>query len=181
MNNSNGLKCVISHPNSLTIIAQSLHTTDIPTKIRVLEILGGVCLIPEGHKKVLRAMSQFCAFAGERFRFQTVLAELARDTQMSNLDLDCKTAALAFVNVAICGGPGRDDVVFRTHIRHEFLMLGTEAPIFRHCFVLEDANGSLVHLFGLSLASVWLNNIPLAFPFSHLFSSFGWRHKHCRD
>eukprot|EP00729_Bicosta_minor_P027912 gene27912-14420_t len=63
MNNTHGLKCVISHPDSMTIIAQSLHTTDIPTKIRVLEILGGVCLIPEGHRKVLHALSHFCRFA----------------------------------------------------------------------------------------------------------------------
>lgn len=48
MNNAHGLKCVISYPNSMKIIAQSLHSSDIPTKIRVLEILGAVCLIPEG-------------------------------------------------------------------------------------------------------------------------------------
>ena len=126
MNNTHGLKCVISHPDSMTIIAQSLHTTDIPTKIRVLEILGGVCLIPEGHRKVLHALSQFCSFAGERFRFQTILSELARDTQMGNLDIDCKIAALGLVNAAICAGPGREDIGFRLHIRHEVLMLGIE-------------------------------------------------------
>jgi hypothetical protein len=48
MNNAHGLKCVISHPNSMKVISQSLHTSDIPTKIKVLEILGPVCLVPEG-------------------------------------------------------------------------------------------------------------------------------------
>lgn len=36
----------------------------------VLEILGGVCLLPGGHKKVLESMLHFQKFAGERTRFQ---------------------------------------------------------------------------------------------------------------
>ena len=129
MNNAHGLKCVISYPNSMKIIARSLHTSTIPTKIRVLEVLGAICLIPEGHKQVLEALVHLKTFAGERFRFQTVLAELARDTQLSNIDIDAKTAALALINATICAGPGREDIGFRMHIRHEFLMLGIEPII----------------------------------------------------
>ena len=36
----------------------------------VLEILGAVCLVPGGHKKVLEAMEEFHEFAVERARFQ---------------------------------------------------------------------------------------------------------------
>ena len=35
-----------------------------------LEILGAVCLVPGGHKKVLNAMVHFQQFACERTRFQ---------------------------------------------------------------------------------------------------------------
>ncbi len=70
MNNAHGLKCVLSHPNSIVVLARSLHTTDIPSKIMVLEILGAVCLVPLGHKKVLDALDDLKVFAGERLRFQ---------------------------------------------------------------------------------------------------------------
>jgi hypothetical protein len=40
--------------------------------------------------------------------------------------MDCKTAALALINALICAGPGRDSPTFRSHIRHEFLMLGID-------------------------------------------------------
>lgn len=36
----------------------------------MLEILGAVCLVPGGHKKVLEAMLHYQKFAAERTRFQ---------------------------------------------------------------------------------------------------------------
>lgn len=36
----------------------------------MLEILGAVCLVPGGHKKVLEAMLHYQKFASERTRFQ---------------------------------------------------------------------------------------------------------------
>ena len=38
--------------------------------IAALEILGALCLVPGGHKKVLNAMDHFQKFAAERIRFQ---------------------------------------------------------------------------------------------------------------
>ncbi len=39
----------------------------------MLEILGAVCLVPGGHKKVLDAMLHYQKFAAERTRFQVGL------------------------------------------------------------------------------------------------------------
>lgn len=39
----------------------------------VLEIVGALCLVPGGHKKVLTAMDHFQSFAVERIRFQASL------------------------------------------------------------------------------------------------------------
>lgn len=39
-------------------------------QIAVLEILGAVCLVPGGHKKVLEAMLHYQTFVAERTRFQ---------------------------------------------------------------------------------------------------------------
>lgn len=56
MNNSQGRAHVLAHPNCINIIAQSLATENIRTKITVLEILGAICLVPGGHRKVLESM-----------------------------------------------------------------------------------------------------------------------------
>ncbi|KAJ6666796.1 hypothetical protein lerEdw1_018797 [Lerista edwardsae] len=70
MNNSQGRAHVLAHPESINIISQSLRTENIKTKIAVLEILGAVCLVPGGHKKVLQAMLHYQVYAAERTRFQ---------------------------------------------------------------------------------------------------------------
>lgn len=61
---------VLAHPTSIDTIARSLVADNIKTKIAALEILGAVCLVPGGHRKVLQAMLNFQEFAAERVRFQ---------------------------------------------------------------------------------------------------------------
>ncbi|KAJ8882031.1 hypothetical protein PR048_018519 [Dryococelus australis] len=70
MNNSTGRAHVLAHPTGINTIAQSLSTENIKTKVAVLEILGAVCLVPGGHKKVLEAMLHYQRFSAERTRFQ---------------------------------------------------------------------------------------------------------------
>lgn len=70
MNNSQGRAHVLSHSESINIIAQSLATENIKTKVAVLEIMGAVCLVPGGHKKILESMLHYQRFASERTRFQ---------------------------------------------------------------------------------------------------------------
>lgn len=70
MNNSQGRAHVLAHSESINIIAQSLATENIKTKVAVLEIMGAVCLVPGGHKKILQAMLHYQRFACERTRFQ---------------------------------------------------------------------------------------------------------------
>ena len=52
---------------------------NIKTKISVLEILGGVCLVPGGHRKVLDAMCHYQQYASERMRFQVKQSSNYRD------------------------------------------------------------------------------------------------------
>lgn len=70
MNNSQGRAHVLSHSESINIIAQSLATENIKTKVAVLEIMGAVCLVPGGHRKILESMLHYQHFACERTRFQ---------------------------------------------------------------------------------------------------------------
>ena len=68
-----GRAYVLAHPASINVIAQSLSVDNIKTKIAVLEILGAMCLVPGGHRKVLEAMLHYQKYACERVRFQVGL------------------------------------------------------------------------------------------------------------
>lgn len=76
MNNSLGRAHVLAHSESINVIAQSLSTENIKTKVAVLEIMGAVCLVPGGHKKVLEAMLHYQKYASERTRFQVGASRL---------------------------------------------------------------------------------------------------------
>lgn len=60
----------MAHASAIDIIARSLAADNIKTKVAALEILGAVCLVPGGHRKVLQAMLSFQEYAAERVRFQ---------------------------------------------------------------------------------------------------------------
>ncbi|XP_063774906.1 disheveled-associated activator of morphogenesis 2 isoform X2 [Pseudophryne corroboree] len=129
MNNSQGRAHVLAHPESINIISQSLRTENIKTKIAVLEILGAVCLVPDGHKKVLQAMMHYQVYAAERTRFQTLLNELDRSIGRYRDEVNLKTAIMSFINAVLNAGAGEDNLEFRLHIRYEFLMLGIQPVI----------------------------------------------------
>lgn len=108
MNNSLGRAHVLAHSESINVIAQSLSTENIKTKVAVLEIMGAVCLVPGGHKKVLEAMVHYQKYASERTRFQvwTLLLPLELVVQfrvspsmlLSVGSVFGKTCSVAFVN-----------------------------------------------------------------------------------
>uniref|UniRef100_A0A673BTX2 Dishevelled associated activator of morphogenesis 1b n=1 Tax=Sphaeramia orbicularis TaxID=375764 RepID=A0A673BTX2_9TELE len=129
MNNSQGRAHVLSHSESINIIAQSLATENIKTKVAVLEIMGAVCLVPGGHKKILEAMLHYQRFACERTRFQSLINELDRSTGRYRDEVNLKTAIMSFINAVLSQGAGETSLEFRIHLRYEFLMLGIQPVI----------------------------------------------------
>ncbi|XP_035234924.1 disheveled-associated activator of morphogenesis 1 isoform X1 [Anguilla rostrata] len=129
MNNSQGRAHVLSHSESINIIAQSLSTENIKTKVAVLEIMGAVCLVPGGHRKILEAMLHYQKFACERTRFQTLLNDLDRSTGRYRDEVNLKTAIMSFINAVLSQGAGETSLEFRIHLRYEFLMLGIQPVI----------------------------------------------------
>ncbi|KAG7461289.1 hypothetical protein MATL_G00208490 [Megalops atlanticus] len=129
MNNSQGRAHVLAHPESINTIAQSLATDNVKTKVAVLEILGAVCLVPGGHRKVLEAMLHYQRFACERTRFQTLLNDLDRSTGRYRDEVNLNTAIMSFINAVLSQGAGETSLEFRVHLRYEFLMLGIQPVI----------------------------------------------------
>lgn len=144
MNNTQGRAHVLGHCESINIIAQSLATENIKTKVAVLEILGAVCLVPGGHKKVLEAMTHYQTFAAERTRFQSLIYDLDRSTGRYKDEVNIKTAIMSFINAVLGRGAGETSLEFRIHLRYEFLMLGIQPIIDK---LHSHENGTLdVHL-----------------------------------
>ncbi|OCT68513.1 disheveled-associated activator of morphogenesis 1-A isoform X1 [Xenopus laevis] len=129
MNNSQGRAHVLAHTESINVIAQSLATENIKTKVAVLEIMGAVCLVPGGHKKVLEAMLHYQRYASERTRFQTLINDLDRSTGRYRDEVSLKTAIMSFINAVLSQGAGVESLDFRLHLRYEFLMLGIQPVI----------------------------------------------------
>lgn len=129
MNNSQGRAHVLAHTESINVIAQSLSTENIKTKVAVLEILGAVCLVPGGHKKVLQAMMHYQKYASERTRFQTLINDLDKSTGRYRDEVSLKTAIMSFINAVLSQGAGVESLDFRLHLRYEFLMLGIQPVI----------------------------------------------------
>ncbi|XP_033627893.1 disheveled-associated activator of morphogenesis 1-A-like isoform X2 [Asterias rubens] len=138
MNNSHGRANVLAHPTAINVITQSMSCENIKTKISVLEILGGVCLVPGGHRKVLDAMCHYQQYASERMRFQRLVNDLDRSTGHYREEVNLKTAILSFINAVIKYGAGEDNLEFRIHLRYEFLMLGIQ-PVIDKLRSLENA------------------------------------------
>lgn len=120
---------MLAHPTSINTIAQSLSTENIKTKIAALEILGAVCLVSGGHKKVLDAMHHYQKYAYERTRFQGIINDLDRSTGVYRDEVNLKTAIMSFVNAVLNYGLGQENLEFRLHLRYEFLMLGIQPII----------------------------------------------------
>uniref|UniRef100_A0A8B9G577 Dishevelled associated activator of morphogenesis 1 n=1 Tax=Amazona collaria TaxID=241587 RepID=A0A8B9G577_9PSIT len=129
MNNSLGRAHVLAHSESINVIAQSLSTENIKTKVAVLEIMGAVCLVPGGHKKVLEAMLHYQKYASERTRFQTLINDLDKSTGRYRDEVSLKTAIMSFINAVLSQGAGVESLDFRLHLRYEFLMLGIQPVI----------------------------------------------------
>ncbi|KAJ4426490.1 hypothetical protein ANN_27304 [Periplaneta americana] len=146
----------------------SLSTENIKTKVAVLEILGAVCLVPGGHRKVLEAMLHYQNFASERTRFQGIVNDLDRSTGIYRDEVSLKTAIMSFVNAVLNYGPGQENLDFRLHLRYEFLMLGIQ-PIIdklrgRENETLNSATRRIQKIYDVSIIcqTDWPRLVPVA-------------------
>ena len=129
MNNSTGRAHMLAHPTGVNIIAQSLGTENIKTKVAVLEILGAMCLVPGGHRRVLDAMLHYQTYACERTRFQGVINDLDKSLGRYKDAVSLKTTIMSFINAVLNYGAGAESLEFRLHLRYELLMLGVQPVI----------------------------------------------------
>ena len=124
MNVPEGRKRVLENQKAVNIVSQAIIVPNLRTKTSALELLGALCLVPGGHRKVLIAMNYLAQYANERVRFQSLISDLCKQDEAVDQDLHYKTAVLSFINAALKYGAGDNSLEFRLHLRYEFLMLG---------------------------------------------------------
>ncbi|ORX83964.1 hypothetical protein BCR32DRAFT_291638 [Anaeromyces robustus] len=134
MNNKIGLLSIMNSKDSLPIISMSLYSSSLKTQAQVLEILSAVCFIEGGHQRVLNTITEFSVINNEVFRFEVIFRCLESTLRTTNDHAtymnkkELQLACFSFINAIICGIPD-DDIVFRMHLRYEFLSLGIERVI----------------------------------------------------
>ncbi|VDN17545.1 unnamed protein product [Gongylonema pulchrum] len=87
------------------------------------EILAGICLIPDGHPKVLRAITEARGILGERTRFQHLVDDIYRTYRNDRETERVRTAAMSLINALLSTGPAEVKVALFPIFFHSFQFL----------------------------------------------------------
>ena len=85
----------------------------------MIELLAAVCLVKGGHIKILQAVDNFKQANGEQYRFEKLVEHFMAD----NATADFQVACMNFINVIVHSA---EDMNFRVHLQHEFMLLGLD-------------------------------------------------------
>lgn len=89
-------------------------------QILCFEILAGICLIPDGHQKILCALTEAVDLLGERTRFQKIVDDLHRFYRSERETQRVRTAAMSLINALLSTGPAEATFFFFVHLTFFF-------------------------------------------------------------
>lgn len=115
MNNTVGIRTTFECREAIPVLARSLNINKQNCALEAAKLLAAICLIPDGHEKVLEAITM----AGEsrgRPRFLPILEGLSSKAPES-----LKTACMQLMNAVITEP---EELDFRMHLRSEFMRTG---------------------------------------------------------
>lgn len=112
-NISYGLAEMLKYSDGFDALALCLDNVNIRMKALVLKMLAALCLVDDGHKMILDALSFRAKQRAESFRFRALIQDIEA---IDNLEV--QIAFMTFVN---CLVNYPDEMNVRVHIRNEFL------------------------------------------------------------
>ncbi|KAI0307002.1 hypothetical protein B0F90DRAFT_1807716 [Multifurca ochricompacta] len=131
-NTEPGFNAVLASPTTITHITYSLHHSSHKLRALVSDLLAAICVlaIPEGHKMVMAAMSDYRVAFEEAFRFEELVLSL-RLPESDPDDLtggawEARTASMVLIN-ALTNGP--ESLEERLLLREEFSRRGLNEVI----------------------------------------------------
>ncbi|KJH51496.1 diaphanous GTPase-binding domain protein [Dictyocaulus viviparus] len=105
LNSKSGRVAVLQDREALLVIARAIDLRDCKCKILAVEILSGLCFLPEdGHQQVLNALTQVSSVLGERTRFQTLINELHRKYHSAKETDRVRITILGLINALLRTG-----------------------------------------------------------------------------
>lgn len=114
-NNSYGLRQIITHDETLTILARYIDPRDPPCMLESIRIMAGLSLVPpNGHERVLEGITS-SAEINQNSRFLPIIQGLGTG------DPVMQSACMQLINALISQA---DDMDFRLHLRNEFMRNG---------------------------------------------------------
>uniref|UniRef100_A0A158P679 FH2 domain-containing protein n=1 Tax=Angiostrongylus cantonensis TaxID=6313 RepID=A0A158P679_ANGCA len=120
-----GRVAVLQDQEALLVITRGIDLRDCKCKILAVEILSGLCFVPEdGHQQVLTALTRVSPLLGERTRFQILVNDLHRKYQSDKETDRARITILGLINALLRTGHAETSLEFRVHLRCEFLLLG---------------------------------------------------------
>ena len=135
-----GFNAVLASSSIITHIAYSLHHSSYKLRAMVSDLLAAICIlaIPEGHKMVMAAMSDYRIVFEESFRFEELISSL-RLPEVDPNDFtgtahpsedggawDARTSSMVLIN-ALTNGP--ESLEERILLRDEFSRRGLNEVI----------------------------------------------------
>jgi formic-like protein len=129
MNNSYGFNRVMQQPDSIKLITLSIHNESLKTRVLAFELLGAICLVGDGHRRILEAFDFYKDSFNERNRFMGLVEMLRKySTSTGRAVIDFQIACMSLINVMV---HSCEDLNLRVFLQGEFSMLGLDDIIER--------------------------------------------------
>ncbi|KAI8903193.1 hypothetical protein EDD86DRAFT_250600 [Gorgonomyces haynaldii] len=123
MSNTVGLQATMAHPEGVKSLVLALYSQALKTRTMSIEMLAAVCLLPDGHEKVIKALDTV-THAHSESRFKRLVNDLFNQQLENGPESphyrDYQSATITFFK-AVCTTP--DEIQVRMGLKEELLEL----------------------------------------------------------
>ncbi|KAI1729038.1 diaphanous GTPase-binding domain-containing protein [Ditylenchus destructor] len=120
MNNKAGWNIVFDSPQAIYCIVRSILHHSLRTKALAIDLLSAICMVKDGHERIVNAFDRFRMEYKERYRFQTLFHFFHSP---SEFNVDFLASCMKYINVVV---HSTEDLNQRVALQYEFTNLGLD-------------------------------------------------------